>query len=155
MTTIPKNVRVSYIPDTQHEDRALTVVHRLNGDGTVTFGVAINRPTEWVATVKTADYVSLALVKGDKFNKRKGREIALGRLNTALQERAASTKDHTCGVIPLPGGVPPLMACLDFLAVNSTHKHIKRIAMNEAAFMRWNASMLEAERILEESEASA
>jgi hypothetical protein len=125
--SIPRNVRITYVRDIDNQDRVLTLAHRRNDDNTVSFGISINRPTQWVPEYQNKNNLSLYKVHGDKFNKKLGREIALGRLAC---DRSATT-------IEIPADTSPLLACLLHLSAASEHRHIKRIAKCEADFLLW------------------
>ena len=121
---LDKNLRVTYIPDPNNAERVLTIVRRLNKDNTVTFGMSINKPTTWVARHESRNTKILGRVPGDKFSKKKGRDIATARLNGV---RGSVT-------LEVEEGSSPYLTILNFLKDDSDQK-VSRIAQNEILYL--------------------
>jgi hypothetical protein len=126
VTQLPNKVRVVYIRDTVNPDRVLTIAHRLNDDNiTVTYGVSINRPPEWVTGYTSKKSKDMYYSPGDRFNRKKGREIALGRMSA----------DRSGITIPLEAGTTALVTCLKHLQTEHANRRIRRIAQTEYEYI--------------------
>lgn len=124
-----KHLRFAYITDLLSDSsnrRVLTIARRLNDDGTVTYGTAMNKPTTWIVTEDSRNYFSSQRIPGDAFNRKEGRTLAIARLEN---ERTAIT-------IKVPEGVHPLDAVLQDLAdnVEGTGDTMYRIAQDELTY---------------------
>lgn len=115
--TLPKNVRIFHIRNQQNPDQVLTIAETYNPAGmvdkktcpTTTYGWSMNKPTHWV-THKTADHICMDKVKGDAFNRNKGRMIAMGRMNT---RRSQVTLEVRAGERPIDAIMTNLIASVD------------------------------------------
>lgn len=88
--------KITYLPDPKNPARVVTVASRVvdlvedpNREWNPGFrgqalavGVAINQPTEWKTQHESGTFIAFRKCKGDVFNKKTGRMIAEGRLNT-------------------------------------------------------------------------
>lgn len=131
MTKIPANTKIFYVPDMHNKDRTLTLAYSVI-DNTITFGWAVNTPTKWVQAATNRNTILLERKKGDRFCKRKGREIAIGRLN-----KVATTLIEVDSVSYRTA----LMLVLDFLSCNNENRTVRRIAKQELEYQRWCDSM--------------
>lgn len=76
-----KNIKIRHIRDVYNPERVMTLLTRNDGDGKVSYAYAVNKPTEWKTTLENSCYRAEVLEKGDQFSRRKGVEIATGRLD--------------------------------------------------------------------------
>lgn len=119
---LSKDTRVAYFRDPKNRDRVMTVVSKRDEKGeNLSFAFAINRPTEWKTRYESKTLIEDEREKGDAFSKRKGLEIALGRL---------AAKPMT---VPLDGRTPKL-AILRSLE-NSENGVVKRIVGAELDYL--------------------
>lgn len=94
---LSKDTRIAYLRDPKNHDRVMTIVSKRDESGeNLSFAFSINRPTEWKTRYESKNVVEDEREKGDTFSKRKGLEIALGRL---------AAKPMT---VPLNGRAPKL-----------------------------------------------
>src|SRR5688572_12688767 len=76
-----EDTRVSYIRDPKNRNRVMTVVSKRDATGeSLAVAFSINRPSEWKTREEAKNFHMEMKEPGDVFNKRKGLEIALGRL---------------------------------------------------------------------------
>lgn len=115
--TLPKNVRVFHIRNIQNPNQVLTIAETYNPDdkldgkacATTTFGWSLNKPTHWV-TYKGPDRIIMDKIKGDAFNRDKGRMIAMGRMSTA---RSQVTLEVRTGERPIDAIMANLVTSVD------------------------------------------
>jgi len=119
---LDKDTRVTYLCDPYNPDRVLTIVSK-HEEGFVSFGFALNRPTEWKTYHEGKRFQTRLLDKGDRFNKKKGIEIATGRLT------ARGT------TVPLNGRTPK-RAILESLLTHE-NRIIQRIAAHELDLLKY------------------
>jgi hypothetical protein len=129
---LDKNLRVTYIRDPNNSERVLTIVRRLNKDNTVTFGTSVNKPTTWVARHESRNVKILGRVPGDNFSKKKGRDIAVARLNGV---RGSVT-------LEIEEGSSPYLTILNYLIDDSDQK-VARIAANELLYLTFLDSLMD------------
>lgn len=72
-------VRFSYHVDPEDQGRVVTIARKVEGNN-VLFGFSVCQPTRW-ATFEGTDTVYKEKIKGDHFNKKDGRDMAVGRMN--------------------------------------------------------------------------
>lgn len=77
-----KNIKIRHIRDAYNYKRVMTLVTRINEDGTVTYAYAINTPTRYV-TLASKTITMHRKVPGDAFSRARGRQIAMARLEKA------------------------------------------------------------------------
>jgi hypothetical protein len=86
--------KITYLVDPKNPNRVVTVASRVMdtqadpsrkdrsfySGRALAWGVAVNRPTEWKTSFENRDSLVYYKNKGDAFNKKLGRTIAVGRL---------------------------------------------------------------------------
>lgn len=109
-----KGTKISYLHDPDNDERVMTLVSRLNSEtNQVEYGYAVNRPTEWRFHVGRG-YETKDLIKGDQFNRARGRTIAEGRM-------------HTSPLVADLAGRTPTEAILETLRDASENSVVRRI----------------------------
>lgn len=128
-----KKLRITYITDPNNSERVLTIVRRLNGDNTVSFGVSVNKPTMWIPRHESRNTKILTRIPGDQFSKKKGREIAVARLN-----------GRGCVTLPIAEDTSPYMTVLTYLVESKEDAIISRIAKSEIIYLGFLDALEEA-----------
>jgi hypothetical protein len=120
--SLPENTHVAYFPDSKNPERRLTVAYTVNADNTVSFGTAVNQPTEWRRDLvcDTRTQMSATKIKGDNFVRAIGRKLAVTRLNCKRTRES----------VMCAAGETPIQAVLYHLAMHK-NKHIARCARLE------------------------
>lgn len=134
---LDKNLRVTYIKDPNNSERVLTIVRCLNEDGTVSFGISVNKPTTWIPRHESRNVKILVRIPGDQFSKKKGREIAVARLN-----------GRGCVTLPIAEGVSPYMTVLTHLFNSKEDEVISRIAKSEIIYLSFLDELEQADSLL-------
>lgn len=111
------STKIHHLRDPKLPARVMTLVSRVEGDKVV-YGYSLNRPSRWVGPPYSQSGVRevfLSFIKGDQFNKARGRQIAEGRMNNAplVADLAGRTPDQ---------------AILETLASASENALVRRIA---------------------------
>ena len=126
------NFYFAYVPDVNNPNRTMTIAYTISGNR-VRFGFSINAPTEWVCAYSSQERITFVKKPGDQFNKRKGKEIAIGRY-----ESKKSTTLVTSGTLNKRDA---LIEILNFLAITQGNRHVSRMAKQEAEYLLWCCKM--------------
>ena len=81
---LDKNTRVTYLADPENPKRVMTLVTRVDDSGECyQFAFSMNRPEDWIVRCRTKQTILAERKSGDIWDKRKGLELALKRLEHA------------------------------------------------------------------------
>lgn len=134
-TNMSDHVRTIYIPDVAYigiHQRMVTLVTRLNGDGTVTYAYSVNNPPRMVLDQKTStrSVKVYRRVPGDIFSKKIGRGLAMTRL----------AHKETSVTIPVEEGCKPVDAVLFHMSI--TAKSRVAVIADDELYYRQNVKEL-------------